>query len=90
MKDVLIDILREIQKLSTFSVAKLAKSLKKDEALVEHMIARLKAMGYLREDVINDSSCATGCSSCGSICNLRSIKTMSITQKGYDLLKAKA
>jgi len=84
---LLIEILREIQRLSTFSVAKLARSLNKDEALIEHMISRLEAMGYLKEVVMNNS-CGGNCNSCGMICPTRPIKAMTITEKGNALLKA--
>lgn len=82
---MLIKVLREIQRLSTFSATKLAKSLGIDEDVIKQILVQLQAMGYIKEETIN-RSCIENCKSCGKVCSGRPIKILTITEKGNLIL----
>ena len=85
---MLKNVLKEIDTAKIFSVSAIAKNLNTTEALIEEAIMQLIRMGYIDEDK-SSSTCETSCNSCSmsSMCNIMTLKTISITDKGKKLLK---
>ena len=88
---MLLEALKKIQEMSSFSLAQLAGSLKVDTIMAAHVVEQLKAMGYLKEEVMGlscDGNCkkCAGCPSVG-VGSIRPIKTLTITEKGNIALK---
>lgn len=81
------DVLKEISIAKVLDTGKIAKNLNLTEALVEEAIEQLSRMGYVIEDM-GSHTCETKCSSCPiSSCNTIPLKTLSITEKGKNLLE---
>jgi len=82
------EVLKEISKVRVYSTSSIANNLNINEELVEEAIFQLIRMGYIVEDETSPD-CNVKCSGCAysSICNAKSIKTLSITEKGKLLLE---
>lgn len=86
---MLKNILKEIFNSKIFSAPLIAKNLNISEALVDEAVKELSRMGYVVED-IGSPTCETKCSGCTmkSFCNAVPIKTLSVTDKGKNLLES--
>lgn len=81
---MLLEALEKIRKMQFLSLTQLANDLNIDKAMVSHIIDQLKAMGYLKEEVM-DISCNNDCKKCAGCPGMRSIrptKTLTVTEKG--------
>ena len=84
---MLKDVLKEISKSRVLNISNIAKRLNITEGLVKELIDQLERMGYIKEDM-GSYTCESKCSSCtASSCNTIPLKTLSVTNKGEDLLK---
>lgn len=83
---MLVDILREINNMDTFSKRKLAIKLNTSESMVEHLLNQLKRMGYIADEEISDNFCDKKCAGCNINCSFNIINTLIITDKGKKLL----
>ena len=85
---MLKDVLKEINNSRILNISNIAKKLDINEGLVEELIQQLERMGYIKEDM-GSYTCESKCSSCTvSSCNTIPLKTLSVTNKGENLLKA--
>ncbi|HEY8363325.1 MAG TPA: FeoC-like transcriptional regulator [Tissierellaceae bacterium] len=84
---MLKQILKEISKTRIYSPSSIAKNLNIDDELVKDAINQLLRMGYITEEEIKPN-CDSKCSGCAYhfSCNTISIKTLTITEKGRQIL----
>jgi predicted transcriptional regulator len=87
---ILINALKEINEMSSYSKSKLAKKLNTSEEVTEHILVKLGKMGYIKEENIN----ATKCDSCPKLNNGclgvlsgNPINALTITEKGKKLIE---
>ena len=84
---MLKEVLKEISTSRILDISDIAKKLNITEGLVQELIDQLERMGYVSEDM-GSHTCESKCSSCKvSSCNTIPLKTLSITNKGEELLK---
>ena len=86
---MLLEALKKIQEMSSFSLAQLAGSLKVDTIMAAHVVEQLKAMGYLKEEILNtscDGNCRK-CIGCPGMSGIRPVKALTVTEKGNRVLK---
>lgn len=80
-------VLKQISEAKALSIPNIAQDLNTSEAIIEGAIDQLDRMGYIIEDM-GSPTCETKCSGCSiSSCNITPLKTVSITDKGYNLLE---
>lgn len=85
---MLKSVLKEISTSSVLDISAIAKTLDITDGLVEELISQLERMGYVSTDM-GSYTCESKCSSCSvSECNITQLKTLSITDKGKNLLKS--
>ena len=87
---MLKEILGEIHKSKSFSIANISKKLEAPENLIENSIEQLVRMGYLSKSEMGDS-CDIESSACGSCpyassCSTDLISLYQITEKGKNFL----
>jgi len=83
---MLKNILQEINDSKLYSARMLSNKLDMPEGVIEDMVAQLKRMSYIEED-LGSPTCGLKCSGCAySHCSTTPIKTLSITDKGKELL----
>ena len=87
---ILVNALKEINEMETYSKSNLAKKLDTSQDVVEHILSQLENAGYIKEENIN----ITKCSSCPSFKNGcmgnvsgQPIYALTITDKGKKLIE---
>lgn len=89
---ILVNALKEINKMETYSKSNLAKKLDTSQEVVDHILSQLESAGYIKEENINISNC----SSCPSFKNGcmgnvsgKPIYALTITEKGKNFIEDK-
>ena len=86
---MLLDTLKEINEMDSYSKSKLASRLDTSQEVMDHLLMKLEDMGYIKEENINGgkcSSCPSYNKGCLGVLSGKPINALTITDKGKKLL----
>lgn len=86
---ILLQALKEIDSMCTYSKSHLAQRLDTSREVVDHLLSQLERMGYIKEENINItkcSSCPKFNNGCMATLSAKPINTLCITEKGEKLI----
>lgn len=83
---MLVNTLKEISTMDTFSKRALAVKLNTSESMIEQFLDQLKRMGYLAEEEMPNDFCNKKCAGCHIDCSFNIVNSLFVTDKGKKLL----